>query len=666
MINGKAHKAEFLDAKKARSIYEAIVRRAQDPALLEYYHQELFRVRIFPILPQKEQVITLTYTEVLFKNNETVQYQFPLHPAKHASKLIEQVSIHLDLQTDRSLKSFYCPTHQTEITRKGDQHATLGYEGTGEAANRDFKCYFNTDNKTVGLSMLAYRQKTDNQGFFFLNLSPGVDAKAAVLPKDVVFVVDKSGSMSGEKMKQAKKALRFCVEHLNPQDRFEVVSFSTEAVPLFGQVQKNTQTHLKEAMTFLEDLEPIGGTNIEEAFAVALNAQKTERERPFFVIFLTDGKPTIGETNQEQLIKGILAKNSKQVRIFTFGIGVDLNTHLLDQLTEATNAYRTYVLEDEDIEVKVSDFYTKASSPVLTNLKLQFASSMRVSEVYDKKIPDLFKGESISVLGRYRGTGKGTITLTGEMNGVEKTYTYVVDLPEEATAQAFIPNLWGARAVGHLLDQIRLHGKSEELVESVTRLAKRYGIITPYTSYLIVEDEEVAFQQQRLPVERQVLRPRVRGPIIHQRPSHPMEQEMMQQMNSDVQEEVSLMENKRAKGGNATVEASKQAEAFNRASNLGEVANQKQRLDVVDAEGRRQNLGDGIAQVQGRAVYQTNGNWVDAALSAPENAKVTVQKIQFGSDAYFKLAQDARAAEFLALGNNVNFMLDGVGYQVVE
>lgn len=658
LINGKPHKAELLDATKARNIYEAIVRRAQDPALLEYYHQQLFRVRIFPILPQKEQIITLTYTETLTKNNQTTQYRFPLNPTKHASKPIEKVSISVNLHTQSPLKTFYCPSHDTEITRKSNQHAILGYEGTGASANRDFQCYFSTDAQVIGLSMLAYRQKKE-QGYFFINLSPGVDEKAAVLPKDVVFVVDKSASMTKQKMDQAKKALHFCVEHLNPQDRFEVIAFSTVSDALFGSVQTNQPKRLKDALQFIDDLDPIGGTNIEEALSLALSSQKTERERPFFIIFLTDGKPTIGETDQDKLLKSILAQNTEHVRIFTFGIGTNLNTHLLDRLTQETKAYRTYVLPEEDIEVKVSDFYTKAASPVLTNLKLKFESSMRVSEVYDRDLPDLFRGESISVLGRYRGTGPGTLTLTGDMNGVPKTYSYKINLPEESTDLAFIPNLWGARAVGDLLDQIRLHGKSEELVQNVTQLAKRYGIITPYTSYLIIEDEEVAVQQRRLPVERQVLRPRTQqGPGFSSAP--------VEALNSDVAEEVELMEKERSTSGNATVQASKQAEAYNRATNLGAVANDKKRLEVRDAAGQTHNLGDNIVQVQGRAVYQNNGNWMDAALTTTANAQLKVNNVKFGSPEYFKLAQDARAAEFLALGNNVSFILDGVGYAVAD
>lgn len=663
LINGKSHKAELLDAKKARGIYEAIVRRSKDPALLEYYHQQLFRVRIFPILPQKEQVITLSYTEVLFRNNETVQYQFPLHPDKHASKHIEQVSIQLDLQTEHSLKTFYCPTHETEITRKGNNHAVLGYEGTGETANRDFKCYFNVDNQIIGMSLLAYRQKQEKEGFFFVNLSPGMDEKATVLPKDVVFVIDKSGSMSGKKMNQAKSALRFCINHLNPEDRFEVVAFSTEATALFGQVTDNQPQRLKEALTFLDDIDPIGGTNIEEALTLALDAQKTQQKRPFFVIFLTDGKATIGETNKDKLQQTILGKNSQQVRIFTFGIGTNINTSFLDALTQATNAYRTYVLPDEDIEVKVSDFYTKVASPILTNFKIQFSPNIRVADVHYER-SDLFRGESISILGRYKGIGKGTITLTGTMNGQQKTYTYNVNMPEEATEQTFIPNLWAARKVGYLLDQIRLHGKSEELVQSVTKLAKKYGIITPYTSYLIIEDEEVAMQQQRLPLERQVLRSRVRGPILHA----PIEQksELQMYLNSNVAEEVDLMEKSRNDSGKAPVQASQKAESYNRASNLGAIANNQEQLEVRDVRGNVQNLGGDIVQVQGRAIYQNNGNWIDANLSTPQNAQIKMNKIQFGTAAYFKLAQDRRAAEFLALGNNVSFVLDNIAYQVYE
>ena len=408
-INGKMQEAELLDATKAREIYEQIVRRSKDPALLEYYNQGMFRVRIFPIEPNSEQHIQLTYSETLTKDNGTIAYSFPLNTAKYSAKPLNNISMRLIVEGNSKLKTVYCPTHEVEIIRKGEKEATVGFEMKNARPDRDFELYWNMDNSKMGLSMLNFQDGKED-GYFFINISPGFGDPKEIVQKDVVFIMDKSGSMSGDKMDQAKKALKFCVNNLNPGDRFEIIPFSTEASALFGKVEDFNPANKKKAIEFIDDLRAIGGTNIDEALDLAMKAQQG-KDRPFFVIFMTDGKPTIGETMEDALLKKVAATNKENTRIFTFGIGSDLNTHLLDKLTEMSRGHRTYVLEDEDIEIKVSDFYAKASSPVLTDVKVSFDKSIRISDVYPRELPDMFKGSTMSLMGRYKGHGKGMVKI---------------------------------------------------------------------------------------------------------------------------------------------------------------------------------------------------------------------------------------------------------------
>lgn len=654
-INGVRHEAELLDAAKARKIYEEIVRRSKDPALLEYYGKGMFRVRIFPILPQKEQKIELSYTETLPKNNGTIAYDFPLNTEKYSAKPIQQLSFKIDVHGNEKIKTIYCPTHQAEIIRKGDHHATVGFEASQVKSDRDFKLYFNLDKNKLGLSMLNYKQPKED-GYFFINLSPGLATEQQAVAKDIVFVMDKSGSMAGEKLKQAKKALRFCVENLNPNDRFEIIPFSTEASALFGKVEPLTAQNKTKAIDFINAINPIGGTNIEEALELALAAQQNNSERPFFVIFMTDGKPTIGETDEAPLLKKVKAMNKENVRIFTFGIGTNLNTHLLDKLTANTNAYRTYVLPDEDIELKVSDFYTKASSPVLTNIKVEFDKNVRISDVYDKKLPDLFKGGSISLMGRYSGSGKSVVTISGDINGERKSFKYPIHFDEHQTELEFIPNLWASRAVGYLLDQIRLHGENEELVNEVTRLAKKHGIITPYTSFLILEDEAVAAREQNIPQNNQILRPRaLNAPRIAE--------------DIDFEEEVATFDGaakERKKSGVTSIRASQESQTMNKASNLSDTKQGIERMVYKDQQGTTRNLTDGIVNIQGRAMYNNNNQWLDANISLHQGKKLKTNRIQFNSSAYYKLMENKEAASFLALGRNVRFMMNNEVYEVYE
>jgi Ca-activated chloride channel family protein len=657
-INGVKHEAELLDATKARKIYEEIVRRSKDPALLEYYGKGMFRVRIFPILAQKEQKIELTYTETLSKNNGTIEYSFPMNTEKYSAKPIQQVSFKIDIDGKEKLKTVYCPTHKVEIIRKGEQKATVGFEATNVKSDRDFKLYFNLDNNKLGLSLLNYKA-TKEDGYFFINLSPGFGNEQEVVAKDIVFVMDKSGSMAGDKLEQAKKALRFCVENLNKNDRFEIVPFSTEASSLFGKVEPFNAANKQKAIDFIEDIHPIGGTNIEEALDLALSAQQSDSKRPFFVIFMTDGKPTIGETEEDPLLKKVAAMNKENVRIFTFGIGTNLNTHLLDKITESTNAYRTYVLPDEDIELKVSDFYSKASSPVLTDIKIEFDKNVRVSDVYDKKLPDLFKGGSISLMGRYKGAGKSTITVSGNINGVRKSFQYAVDLSNENTELDFIPNLWASRAVGYLLDQIRLHGENEELVTEVTRLAKKHGIITPYTSYLILEDEATAVRDRNVQEEDQILRPRaLNAPQMTEDIDFDEEIETISGLNHGA--------TAKKKDGKTSVRASKESQAMNKASNLSDAKQGVERLAYKDNLGNNRNLSEGIVNIQGRAMYNNNNEWLDANISLNQDKNIKINRVKFNSEAYYKLMENQEAVAFLALGKNVRFMMNSEVYEIHE
>lgn len=655
-INGVKHEAELLDATKARKIYEEIVRRSKDPALLEYYGKGMFRVRIFPILAKKEQKIQLTYTETLSKNNGTIEYSFPMNTEKYSAKPIQQISFKIDIDGKEKIKTVYCPTHPVEIIRKGAEKATVGFEASNVKSDRDFKLYFNLDNSKLGLSLLNYKMPNED-GYFFLNLSPGFGNEHEIVAKDIVFVMDKSGSMAGDKLDQAKKALRFCVENLNKNDRFEIIPFSTEATSLFGKVEQLNTSNKQKAIDFIDDINPIGGTNIEEALDLALSAQETNSKRPFFVIFMTDGKPTIGETEEDPLLKKVAAMNKKNVRIFTFGIGTNLNTHLLDKITASTNAYRTYVLPDEDIELKVSDFYSKASSPVLTDISIEFDKNVRISDVYDKKLPDLFKGGSISLMGRYKGSGKSTITVSGNINGARKTFQYSVDLSNENTELDFIPNLWASRAVGYLLDQIRLHGENEELVKEVTRLAKKHGIITPYTSYLILEDEAVASRNQAIQEQDLILRPRALD---------------APQLSDDIdfEEEVETIAgfgaNAKKKDGKSSVRASKESQTMNKASNLAEIKQGVERLAYKDSSGKHRNLSEGIVNIQGRAMYNNNNEWLDANISLNQNKNIKTNRIKFNSEAYFKLMENQEAVAFLALGKNVRFMMNNEVYEIHE
>lgn len=651
-INGKETAAELLDADKARKIYEDIVRQLRDPALLEYSQQGLFKVRIFPIEPRSETRIKIAYSQLLDQDDGTVEYVYPLNTEKYSAKPLQNLSLVVNMEADNDLKTIYSPTHEVEIIRKGAKQAKIGFEASEVKPNVDFKLYFNTDNQAIGASVLSFKPNKKD-GFFLLTFHPGIaEQEQEIAEKDITFVLDVSGSMSGEKLEKAKESLLFCVNNLNKGDHFNIVRFSTEARSLFDDLQEANKDNVLEARTFIEGLKAVGGTNIDEALEKALSA-KSREDRPYMVVFITDGKPTIGVTEEDELVKKLTAYNSENTRIFTFGIGEDINTHLLDKITEHTKAFRSYILPDEDIEVKISNFYTKVSSPVLTDLKLGFSRNVNVFQTYPKDLPDLFKGSSVTVLGRYdnKGSDNVSVMLSGKVNGQSKSFKYDASLPNDTYEKHdFIPPLWASRAVGYLLDQIRLHGNDKELVEEVVTLAKEYGIVTPYTSYLILEDEEMR-----------------RGTTGRASP-RPIEQPDFWERNSNMdsaEEEYGAM--KRKEGANS-VRSSQEIQSLNKASNIGQTKQGQSRMYKGTSKDDNEDIANQYRNIQGRAVYQNQGNsWIDAEVLSPKNQNAKRQRIAFASEEYFDLLKKTpKVSEFLSLGNNVVFYWEGVVYEVFE
>ncbi len=506
VINGKEMQAELLDATKARNIYEEIVRQIRDPALLEYTGQGIFKVRIFPIEPRSNKKVSISYREVLNPDNGMYEYIYPLNTEKFSAKPVKNISIKVDLKTNKEIKNIYSPTHPIDVVNKDNHNAVISFEEENTKPDIDFRLYYNTNNDDIGLSLLSYQTGKDD-GYFLLTASPSfVIDDDKIDDKDISFVIDVSGSMAGDKMRQAKRALLYCVNNLNPGDGFDIIRFSTEAYSLFDNIEDANEVNIKRAEKFIDNLKPVGGTNIEEALKLALKENKGSN-RTHLIIFITDGKPTIGETKDDLLIKKLTNSNKSKIRIFTFGIGNEINTHLLDKITEITKATRTYISPNEDIEIKISNFYDKVQSPVLTNLSLAFGSGIKIFQSYPNNLPDLFKGSSITVFGRYTGSESKKITLSGTLKSEKKSFTIDPEFVSDNDEYDFIPQLWASRRIGFLLDQIRLNGEDKELVDEVTLLAREHGIVTPYTSYLIMEDEEIRLRRNELVEDFQTLPP---------------------------------------------------------------------------------------------------------------------------------------------------------------
>jgi Ca-activated chloride channel family protein len=484
-VAGKEMESEVLDAGRARSIYEEIVRRRRDPGLLEYIGGGMLRARIFPIPPKQAITVLVRYRQVLPETGGLFQWRFPLRAAGVDGLAAEHVAVDVTIRSKTPLKNVFSPLQGVDVVRKGDHEARLSLERKGGVADADLTAFYGLSEKDFGLHLLTFAEP-GQPGTFLMLLAPKHDwADTKPTPRQVTFVVDTSGSMlDGNRIAQARAALKFFVGSLKPHDRFDIVTFATEARSFFGGPVVASREQIEEAQRKIDAIEARGGTNIDEALRQAL-LPRTEGAVPI-VVFLTDGLPTVGTTDVDTILANA-RKAAGDARVFVFGVGNDVHTRLLDGLADATRGDRDYVREGESIEVKTSALFDKLSHPVLTDVSLT-VDGLEVLDVSPARLPDLFKGSRLTVVGRYRGDGHKAIRLKGTMAGTQTEFVFEGSFPTEAREHGFVPTIWATRRIATLLEAIRRNGQQKELMDELTRLSTTHGIVTPYTSHLIVEE----------------------------------------------------------------------------------------------------------------------------------------------------------------------------------
>ena len=490
-VDGKETTGEILDAKKASELYTSIVQRTRDPGLLEYLGNGMIRFKVFPVPAKGDLKMKFRFTSVSPQDGGIVEYVYPLKTDGKDTRTLEKFSVTVHIQSQNSVQSIYSPTHAIDIRRKGDREATVEFEKNQATLDKDFQIFYSVGKQEVGVTPVFYRPVSGDDGYFMLLISPQTEQMKNRVPRDLVLVLDTSGSMSDLKMSQAKKALKVCLNQLGDRDRFSIVSFAT-AVQSFRDGLTDASTEkLEKATKWVDELRAGGGTAIQPALNAALDLRSQEAGRSFNIVFFTDGQPTVDERDPQKIVKNVVTRNTASTRIFTFGVGDDVNAAMLDQLADSTRAISTYVRPAEDIEVKASALCAKIGHPVMTNVKLT-TTNVTLTEVYPQQLPDLFHGGQLVLFGRFQGRGPAAIKLTGLVGQETKELIYEVDFPTKTTeGREFVEHLWARRKVGFILDQIRINGEQKELVEEVTALAKKYGIATPYTSYLVVPDAPV-------------------------------------------------------------------------------------------------------------------------------------------------------------------------------
>ncbi|HNR99809.1 MAG TPA: VIT and VWA domain-containing protein [Planctomycetota bacterium] len=633
-MDGKEVRGEILSREDAQRYYRDIVARLIDPALLEYMDKGLVRVRMFPIPARGEGKVRFAYTQILSSEAGQLAYYYPFGTNKFSSAPLEQAVIDIAVRSSVPLKVIYSPRYEVDVARRGETEARVSFERRGFLPADDFVLYIGRTEADFGVASIAHRTGSED-GYVLLAVAPKQEfGPGGIQPKDIVFVLDVSGSMAMDrKLQQAKEALCFCVRALSPEDRFNLVAFSTAARRFKPGLADAGGRAEKEALEFIDGLEAVGGTNIDDALETALRLRPEEGERPFMVVFLTDGQPTIGVTDPAAIVQNVARRRSGALRLFVFGVGDDVNTVLLDRLAGENGGTRRYVRPGENLEAGISAFYQQIARPVLSQVTLNFSKG-GVYDLCPPKITDIFHGSQIILTGRYREPGEQVLEIAGTCAGKTYSYRFPIALKAEDAEASYLPRLWATRKIGYLLDEIRLHGGQSELIEEVKTLARRYGIVTPYTSYFVHDDKALV---------------RGGGPRAAAAPRAGGEGERgLRAPDADG-----------APGGMALAPSG--ARAVERSETLARLKDRTLALPEEGAAGGARAAEEGIRVVGAKTFYLREGVWVDSL----HTEGMAVRTIAYLSPEYFDcLAAQPELGRYFALGKEVLVCLGGVAYRV--
>jgi Ca-activated chloride channel family protein len=492
-INGELVSGETMSADKARGIYEEIVRKLRDPALVEWMGQGLLRTRIFPIQPGEEKKVVVRFQAVATREGDALRIDYrrgtdpntslpqPRPVREDRPRGTEQdswTSFSLYYKSEGAYGEPYSPTHTLRTRSEGN---TRLVEARGSAPEVTILLPLRNAN-TAAMSVLTHAPG-DTRGFALITITPP-SAPRRTLPRDVTFVVDVSGSMRGIKLEQAKKAGHALLESLGERDRFRVIDFSTDIRSFEDGWVDATRHNVRNALRYIDALRADGSTNISGALEAALRSRPDEERLPLLV-FITDGEPTVGERDPGR-IAALASRLRGETRIFSIGVSAEVNAALIEQLAVQGRGTAHYVRNDESVERTVSLLASRLTSPVLTNVRLR-ADGVRLSQVMPSGPIDVFAGQDLVVLARYEGSGGATIRLEGDAADGPLTWSTRARFAGHDRGNAFVARLWAAQRIGWLAAEKRVNGGNAEIDQEIRTLGERYGIPTEFSSYLVVE-----------------------------------------------------------------------------------------------------------------------------------------------------------------------------------
>jgi len=502
-INGELVSGETMSADRARQIYEEIVRRQRDPALLEWMGYGLLRARIFPVAPGEEKKVVVRFQTVAPREGDALRVDYFRGLRTNQVGIYQQpegrTSFVLTYPNDPMYGTAYSPTHSifeqgyaSDGYREGDSYDDRSFASSNRGSVRRVEVRDARGEVTLlipirrstsaAISLLANAPGNDD-GFALITLSPPAVRPRAV-PRDVTFVIDVSGSMSGQKIEQARAAGKQILRTLSPMDRFRLIDFSSDVRTFRDDFSIATRENIRAAERYLDDLDAQGSTNISGALDEALSSRVQSGRLPI-ILFLTDGQPTVGERDASVIASNV-AKQRGSRRLFTFGVGADLNVSLIEQLALEGRGTASFVRPEESVERAVGIVASRLTSPLVTDVRVH-ADGVRLLKMHPSGPVDIFAGEDLVVLSRYDGSGNAVLRFDGQTTNGPISWASRVYFPERSRENSFVARLWATQRVGYLSAEKRKYGGSQEINDEIRELGERFGIPTEFSSYLVVE-----------------------------------------------------------------------------------------------------------------------------------------------------------------------------------
>ncbi len=629
--------AQILPKDQARRIYESLVSKIRDPALVEFIGYNLIRSSVFPIEARGRQKVRLTYEHLLDVDGCRVDYVLP-----RTESLQYAVPWHVDarIRSERPISTVYSASHKLEMERIGEREVSVKIVASANREPGPFRLSYLLQEDGVTASVFAYPDRKVGGGYFLL--LAGLPAKAThdpevrAIKREVTLVIDRSGSMRNEKIEQAKEAAMQIIAGLRPGEAFNILLYSNTIQWFSPKPVVKSEVTQQAARKYIGGITATGGTNLYDALRAALEQEPVEGMLPI-VLFLTDGLPTVGQTSEMSIGELAVQSNPHRRRIFTFGVGFDVNAPLLEKIAGESRGRAEFVLPQEDVEVKVGAVFDRLTGPILAEPQLRIVDAQgdaaigRTRDILPERLPDLFEGDRLILLGQYVGDEMLAFDMTGNYFGKQRTFRSRLDPAKASEKNGFVPRLWASRKIAELIDAVRQAGadpsattqdpKIRELVDEIVRLSTEFGILTEYTAFLAREGTDLA---------------------------NP----------ADMHREAVDVLSSRAMGTRSGIGGINQSLNSIRQKGQSELNLRNyyydERLNEVSISA--------VQQVNDQAYYNRGSQWVDSRLVSRKDQVTPTRVIEFGSREYFDLALRLAAQNrqgSIALTGGILLMVDG-------